>query len=65
MYLSGFSYLIVNIEVDWTYSIDISMNFGIHLRIITSQPLMKLTFEKHQVYILSLIQNIRQGIYVE
>ena len=65
MYLSVFCYRIVKIEVDWTYSIDFSMKFGIHLRIITSQPFMKLTFKKHQVYIFLLILNIRQGIYVE
>ena len=55
MYLSVFCYRIVKIEVDWTYSIDFSMKLGIHLRIITSQPFMKLTFKKHQVYIFLLL----------
>ena len=39
----------VKIEVDWMYSIEISMKRRVHLRIITSQPFMKLTFKKHQV----------------
>ena len=55
MYLSVFCYRIVKIEVDWTYCIDFSLKLGIQLRIITSQPFMKLTFKKHQVYIFLLI----------
>ena len=55
MYSSVSCYIIVRIEVDWTYSIEISMKLRVHLRIITSQPLMKLTFKKHHVLMLSLI----------